>query len=195
MLKYRSKRTKSSAGETSSARNAFILAALRCWSGVACTWTKRMRCLGGGPPVEDTARGRRCCVARPSIAKDANNQRPFRSGFHVSLYFWHPGPVVFPPSRAWSLPWFLRFANKVWEGIKNNMALCDLKRQEWARAVDTTTEILQRNNKNTKALYRRGVARIGQSKLREAREDLEAWDERPFNIFLLHSNFFVSCCP
>ncbi|CAK9082578.1 Sperm-associated antigen 1 (HSD-3.8) (Infertility-related sperm protein Spag-1) [Durusdinium trenchii] len=65
-------------------------------------------------------------------------------------------------------------ADEVWEGIKNNMALCDLKRQEWARAVDTTTEILQRNNKNTKALYRRGVARIGQSKLREAREDLEA---------------------
>ena len=65
-------------------------------------------------------------------------------------------------------------ADEVWEGIKNNMALCDLKRQEWARAVDTTTEILQRNNKNTKALYRRGVARIGQSKLKEAREDLEA---------------------
>ncbi|CAE7462014.1 FKBP5 [Symbiodinium pilosum] len=53
------------------------------------------------------------------------------------------------------------------------MALCDLKRREWSRAVDTTTEILQRNSKNTKALYRRGVARIGQGKLREAREDLE----------------------
>mmetsp|Transcript_33575 Transcript_33575/g.75349 ORF Transcript_33575/g.75349 Transcript_33575/m.75349 type:complete len:774 (+) Transcript_33575:2-2323(+) len=65
-------------------------------------------------------------------------------------------------------------ADEVWEGIKNNMALCDLKRREWARAVDTTTEILARNSKNTKALYRRGVARIGQSKLREAREDLEA---------------------
>ena len=65
-------------------------------------------------------------------------------------------------------------SDEVWEGIKNNMALCDLKRREWARAVDTTTEILQRNSKNTKALYRRGVARIGQGKLREAREDLEA---------------------
>ncbi|CAE7497566.1 hpr [Symbiodinium natans] len=65
-------------------------------------------------------------------------------------------------------------SDEVWEGIKNNMALCDLKRREWARAVETTTEILQRNSKNTKALYRRGVARIGQGKLREAREDLEA---------------------
>jgi len=65
-------------------------------------------------------------------------------------------------------------ADHVWEGIKNNMALCDLKRQEWGRAVDTTTEILQRNAKNTKALYRRGVARIGQSKLKDAREDLES---------------------
>ncbi|CAJ1407301.1 unnamed protein product [Effrenium voratum] len=64
-------------------------------------------------------------------------------------------------------------ADEVWEGIKNNMALCDLKRQEWGRAVDTTTEVLQRNAQNTKALYRRGVARIGQGKLTEAREDLE----------------------
>ena len=31
-------------------------------------------------------------------------------------------------------------ADEVWEGIKNNMALCDLKRQEWGRAVDTTTD-------------------------------------------------------
>lgn len=68
----------------------------------------------------------------------------------------------------------LERADEVWAGIKNNMALCDLKRQEWARAVETTSEILQRNSKNTKALYRRGVARIGQNKLKEAREDLEA---------------------
>ena len=33
---------------------------------------------------------------------------------------------------------------------RNNMALCDLKRQEWGRAVETTSEILQRNAKNTK---------------------------------------------
>lgn len=33
------------------------------------------------------------------------------------------------------------------------MALCDLKRQEWARAVETTSEILQRNSKNTKASW------------------------------------------
>lgn len=65
-------------------------------------------------------------------------------------------------------------ADGVWEGIKNNMALCDLKRQEWGRAVETTSEILQRNAKNTKALYRRGVARIGQNKLKDAREDLES---------------------
>ena len=37
---------------------------------------------------------------------------------------------------------------------RNNMALCDLKRQEWGRAVDTTTEILQRNAKNTKVLWK-----------------------------------------
>eukprot|EP00440_Ansanella_granifera_P008295 gb/GFBE01008980.1/.p1 GENE.gb/GFBE01008980.1/~~gb/GFBE01008980.1/.p1 ORF type:complete len:852 (+),score=194.48 gb/GFBE01008980.1/:1-2556(+) len=64
-------------------------------------------------------------------------------------------------------------ADEIWEGIKNNMALCDLRRQEWGRAVETVSEILARNPKNTKALYRRGVARIGQGKLKEAREDLE----------------------
>eukprot|EP00933_Yihiella_yeosuensis_P017185 TRINITY_DN14429_c2_g1_i1.p1 TRINITY_DN14429_c2_g1~~TRINITY_DN14429_c2_g1_i1.p1 ORF type:complete len:785 (-),score=211.13 TRINITY_DN14429_c2_g1_i1:120-2414(-) len=52
------------------------------------------------------------------------------------------------------------------------MALCDVKRQEWNRAVETTTEILTRNPKNTKALYRRGVSRIGQGKLSDAQKDL-----------------------
>lgn len=68
----------------------------------------------------------------------------------------------------------LEKADETWEGIKNNIALCDLKRQEWSRVVDTTTEILTRNTSNTKALYRRGVAHIGQGKLQEAQRDLKA---------------------
>lgn len=68
----------------------------------------------------------------------------------------------------------LEKADETWESMKNNMALCDLKRKEWSRVVDTTTEILTRNPSNTKALYRRGVARIGQSKLQEAQRDLRA---------------------
>jgi len=64
-------------------------------------------------------------------------------------------------------------ADQTWEGIKNNMALCDLKRSEWTRVVDATTEILTRNPSNTKALYRRGVARNGQGKLQEAQRDLK----------------------
>ncbi|CAE8702193.1 unnamed protein product, partial [Polarella glacialis] len=67
----------------------------------------------------------------------------------------------------------LEGADPLWEGIKNNMALCDVKRQEWGRAVETTTEILNRNPSNTKALYRRGVSRIGQGKLQDAQRDLE----------------------
>lgn len=63
-------------------------------------------------------------------------------------------------------------ADETWESIKNNMALCDLKRKEWTRVIDTTTEILTRNPSNTKALYRRGVARIGTGKLQEAQRDL-----------------------
>eukprot|EP00747_Dinoflagellata_sp_TGD_P017649 gnl/TRDRNA2_/TRDRNA2_125959_c1_seq1.p1 gnl/TRDRNA2_/TRDRNA2_125959_c1~~gnl/TRDRNA2_/TRDRNA2_125959_c1_seq1.p1 ORF type:complete len:557 (+),score=124.51 gnl/TRDRNA2_/TRDRNA2_125959_c1_seq1:97-1767(+) len=64
-------------------------------------------------------------------------------------------------------------ADSTWEGIKNNMALCDLKRQEWTRVVDLTTEILVRNASNTKALYRRGVARVGQGKYSDALRDLK----------------------
>lgn len=59
-----------------------------------------------------------------------------------------------------------------WEGLKNNMALCDLKRQEWSRVIEATTEILHRNPSNTKALYRRGVARAGHGKLQDAQQDL-----------------------
>lgn len=56
-------------------------------------------------------------------------------------YQWlsHQVPCRYPGLPDTSLP-------------RNNMALCDLKRQEWGRAVDTTTEILQRNAKNTKVL-------------------------------------------
>jgi len=64
-------------------------------------------------------------------------------------------------------------SDETWEGIKNNMALCDLKRQEWSRVIETTTEILARNASNSKALYRRGVARIGQGKFAEAQSDLK----------------------
>lgn len=62
--------------------------------------------------------------------------------------------------------------DETWEALKNNMAFCDLKRKEWSRVVDTTSEILRRNPRNAKALYRRGVANAGQSKLAEARRDL-----------------------
>lgn len=67
----------------------------------------------------------------------------------------------------------LEKADETWEGIKNNIAFCDLKRKEWTRVIDTTTEILTRNPVNTKALYRRAVARIGDSKFAEAQRDLQ----------------------
>jgi len=64
-------------------------------------------------------------------------------------------------------------ADSTWESIKNNMALCDLKRKEWTRVIDTTTEILTRNPSSTKALYRRGVAHAGQGKCQDAIRDLK----------------------
>lgn len=66
-------------------------------------------------------------------------------------YQWlsHQVPCRYPGLPDTSLP-------------RNNMALCDLKRQEWGRAVDTTTEILQRNAKNTKVLKILGAVRTQQ---------------------------------
>lgn len=65
-------------------------------------------------------------------------------------------------------------ADETWEGIKNNMALCDLKRNEFTRVVETTTEVLARNPSNAKALYRRGVAKAGQGNFQDAQRDLRA---------------------
>ena len=49
---------------------------------------------------------------------------------------------------------------------------CD--RSEWTRVVDTATEVLARNPSNTKALYRRAVAFMGQEKRQDAVRDLNA---------------------
>jgi len=66
----------------------------------------------------------------------------------------------------------LQSADETWESLKNNMALCDFKRQEWTRVVETSTEVLTRNSSNTKALYRRSVAFAAQDRHHDAMRDL-----------------------
>lgn len=63
-------------------------------------------------------------------------------------------------------------ADAAWVGLKNNIALCDFKREEWTRVIDVTTEVLAREPANTKALYRRGVAQLGSGRQQAARSDL-----------------------
>lgn len=62
-------------------------------------------------------------------------------------------------------------ADEYWETLKNNMVMADLKRGEWTRVIDATTEILTRNPQNAKALYRRGIAKLETGKFEEARRD------------------------
>jgi len=65
-------------------------------------------------------------------------------------------------------------AEQCWEGIKNNIALCELKRKNWIPVVEIFFDILRRNPSNAKALYRRGVAQCGHGKLDEAQGDFKA---------------------
>jgi peptidylprolyl isomerase len=65
-----------------------------------------------------------------------------------------------------------------------NVAMCSIKLKEWADAVKACTSVLKMDfeEKNIKALYRRGLARINLGLLQEAKEDLMAvYNEDPQN--------------
>jgi peptidylprolyl isomerase len=58
----------------------------------------------------------------------------------------------------------------------SNAAMCHLKTSNWAEAVRSSTTVLgiEGYEKNVKALYRRGLARLHNGMLKEAKEDLMA---------------------
>jgi peptidylprolyl isomerase len=65
-----------------------------------------------------------------------------------------------------------------------NVAMCSIKLKEWADAAKACTSVLEMDDeqKNVKALYRRGLARINLGLLQEAKEDLMAvYNEDPQN--------------
>ena len=61
----------------------------------------------------------------------------------------------------------------MWESLKLNMAMCDLKRDEWTRTIDCCTEVLNINPKSVKALYRRAVALERTKEFKKAQKDLK----------------------
>ncbi|GMH37536.1 hypothetical protein BSKO_05409 [Bryopsis sp. KO-2023] len=63
-------------------------------------------------------------------------------------------------------------ANKLRRICALNMASCHLKLNQFDRCVSECTDVLQEDNGNVKALYRRGQAYKGLQKLQPARDDL-----------------------
>ncbi|EEA05605.1 TPR repeat-containing protein [Cryptosporidium muris RN66] len=58
--------------------------------------------------------------------------------------------------------------------LQLNKSMIYLKSSEWFKVIQVTSKILKEDQKNMKALYRRGLARIGFSMYEEAREDFLA---------------------
>lgn len=61
--------------------------------------------------------------------------------------------------------------------LQLNLAACHLKKGDWNAAIESCTEILGREPKHQKALFRRGVARRNLGQTAAAKNDLEAADQ------------------
>ncbi|EDQ89449.1 uncharacterized protein MONBRDRAFT_36922 [Monosiga brevicollis MX1] len=57
--------------------------------------------------------------------------------------------------------------------LLNNMTVCLMKQEKWARCVDTTSQVLALDPQNVKALMRRAKSYIKLKKLYKAKEDVE----------------------
>ncbi|KAJ1605199.1 hypothetical protein OJ253_3258 [Cryptosporidium canis] len=59
------------------------------------------------------------------------------------------------------------------QSLQLNLAMIYLKTQEWSKAIQVTGQVLKRNSKNVKALYRRGLARLGFGMYDESKDDFQ----------------------
>lgn len=56
----------------------------------------------------------------------------------------------------------------------SNSAMCNIKNKEWTNAISCCDKVLQVEGSNVKALYRRGLAKMNNGSLKEAKKDLLA---------------------
>ncbi|KAH8582008.1 TPR repeat-containing [Cryptosporidium sp. chipmunk genotype I] len=59
------------------------------------------------------------------------------------------------------------------QSLQLNLAMIYVKIQEWSKAIQVTGQVLKNNSKNVKALYRRGLARLGFGMYEESKEDFQ----------------------
>ncbi|OII73642.1 uncharacterized protein cubi_03440 [Cryptosporidium ubiquitum] len=59
------------------------------------------------------------------------------------------------------------------QSLQLNLAMLYIKIQEWSKAIQVTGQVLKKNTKNIKALYRRGLARQGFGMYEESKEDFQ----------------------
>ncbi|CUV07760.1 unnamed protein product [Cryptosporidium hominis] len=59
------------------------------------------------------------------------------------------------------------------QSLQLNLAMIYVKIQEWSKAIQVTGQVLKKNSKNVKALYRRGLARLGFGMYEESKEDFQ----------------------
>lgn len=64
-------------------------------------------------------------------------------------------------------------ADEMLEKIYSNMSACHIKKGNWKRAVETADKALKKNEKNTKALFRKGKALGEQGYFEKAEKILE----------------------
>eukprot|EP00919_Chromeraceae_sp_WS-2016_P021778 GHVR01051601.1.p1 GENE.GHVR01051601.1~~GHVR01051601.1.p1 ORF type:complete len:167 (+),score=45.63 GHVR01051601.1:124-624(+) len=71
-----------------------------------------------------------------------------------------------------SLPNDTHGLKEITVSLHSNLAFACIKLDRWFQASEAASEVLKLEPTNVKALYRRGVARVGFGSLEEAREDL-----------------------
>ncbi|KAF7456367.1 tetratricopeptide repeat-containing protein [Cryptosporidium felis] len=59
------------------------------------------------------------------------------------------------------------------QSLQLNLAMIYLKNQEWSKAINIAGEVLKKNSENIKALYRRGLGRLGFGMYEESKQDFQ----------------------
>lgn len=63
--------------------------------------------------------------------------------------------------------------SELFQSLQLNLAMIYLKTQEWSKAIQATGQVLKKNSTNVKALYRRGLARLGFGMYEESKDDFK----------------------
>lgn len=66
----------------------------------------------------------------------------------------------------------IKFIKEIEIPVALNLGLCYLKTEQYHYAIKYCTQVLEKDDENDKALYRRGMAYLGIGELNKAKQDL-----------------------